>query len=68
MKRQEAEGVLSGLAGFVTPMSGLATLLSLTDTAKHMGYRSVEHALLTLREQQYQRESGAPAEDSPEEN
>ena len=55
MKRTEAESVLSGLAGFTTPLSALAQFVSLTDTAKQLGYRSVQHALTSLQEQQIQR-------------
>ena len=55
MKRSEAESVLSGLAGFATPLSALAQFVSLTDTAKQLGYQSLQHALTSLQDQQIQR-------------
>ena len=67
MKRRDAESMLTGLAGFATPMAALAQFVSLTDTAKHLGYTSVQHALTSLQEQQIQRLlRKRPADDAAE--
>lgn len=65
MKRREAECILSALAGYETAMSALAAMVSLTDAAKHMGYRSVRHALDSLKEHNARQLRDAAAERRP---
>ena len=45
MKRREAEHLLAALSGHESAMSALAAMVSLTDSAKHLGYPSIRHAL-----------------------
>ena len=60
MKRKEAEAFLAVLAGYATPLSALGALVSLTDTAKHLGFRSAHHALRTVQERELQQISRIP--------
>ena len=60
MKRKEAEPFLAVLADYATPLSALGALVSLTDTAKHLGFRSANHALRSVKEQESQQISRIP--------
>ena len=69
MKRREAEHLLAALSGHESAMSALAAMVSLTDSAKHLGYRSIRQALNALKKQKAHTRGGIPAPGhSPEAN
>lgn len=49
MKRREAEHLLAALSGYESAMAALAAMVSLTDSAKHLGYPSIRDALDGLK-------------------
>ena len=61
MKRREAEHLLAALSGYESAMSALAAMVSLTDTAKHLGYPSIRLALDALKKQKARPRGGIPA-------
>lgn len=71
MKRKEAEHILAALSGYESAMSALAAMVSLTDSAKHLGYQSIRQALNALKKQhntQTRRGEASPNGRYPEAN